>query len=137
VSEISSNSEGKGVLCIEIVPRVQVGICHDTFQFYRCGDTQMFPEHIGLVHISGIERTDLPPDELREPDRGLVFEGDRVGNVQQLQKLISEGYAGYVSIEPFNPAVQQDPSLASKLVASVDYVRAGIGSVSTKSVSRS
>jgi 2-keto-myo-inositol isomerase len=112
-------------------------ICHDAFQFHRCGDTQMFPERVGLVHISGIDRTDLRPDELTEPDRGLVFEGDRVGNVQQLQKLISEGYAGCVSIEPFNPAVQQDPSLASKLAASVDYVRAGIGSVSTKSVSLS
>jgi 2-keto-myo-inositol isomerase len=112
-------------------------ICHDTFQFYRCGDTQMFPERVALVHISGIGRADLRPDELSEPDRGLVFEGDRVGNVQQLQKLISEGYAGYVSIEPFNPAVQQDPSLASKLAASVDYVRAGIGSVSTESVSLS
>ncbi len=102
-------------------------ICHDTFQFYRCGDTRMFPERVGLVHISGIDRTDLRPDELTEPDRGLVFEGDRVGNVKQLQTLISGGYAGYVSIEPFNPAVQQDPTLASKLAASVNYVQAGIG----------
>jgi 2-keto-myo-inositol isomerase len=103
-------------------------ICHDTFQFYRCSDTQMFPEHVGLVHISGIDRGDLSPAELTEPDRGLVFAGDRVGNVQQLQTLISGGYAGYVSIEPFNPMVQQDLSPAAKLAASVDYVRAGIGS---------
>lgn len=98
-------------------------ICHDTFQFYRCGDTRMFPEQIGLVHISGIDRTDLGPAELTEPDRGLVSKADRVGNIQQLQTLMSAGYAGYVSIEPFNPTVQQDPSLASKLRASVDYVR--------------
>ena len=84
-------------------------ICHDTFQFYRCGDAQMFTEQIGLVHISGIERTDLPPDELTEPDRGLVFGNDRVGNVAQLQSLLAAGYRGFVSIEPFNPVVQQDP----------------------------
>jgi 2-keto-myo-inositol isomerase len=110
-------------------------ICHDTFQFYRCGDTQMFPERVGLVHISGIDRTDLRPDELTEPDRGLVFEGDRVGNIQQLQTLISGGYLGYVSVEPFNPVAQQDPNLASKLAASIDYVRAGIGAGSTESLS--
>ena len=99
-------------------------ICHDTFQFYRCGDIQMFPEHVGLVHVSGIDRTDLRPDELTEPDRGLVFVGDRVGNVEQLRTLISAGYEGYVSVEPFNPMVQQDPGLASRLAASIDYVRA-------------
>lgn len=107
-------------------------ICHDTFQFYRCGDTQMFPEHVGLVHISGIDRAGPRPDELTEPDRGLVFVGDRVGNVEQLRTLISAGYGGYVSFEPFNPMVQQDPSLAPRLAASVDYVRATTAAKSTK-----
>jgi 2-keto-myo-inositol isomerase len=101
-------------------------ICHDTFQFYRCGDAQMFTEQIGLVHISGIERTDLPPDELTEPDRGLVFGNDRVGNVAQLQSLLAAGYRGFVSIEPFNPMVQQDPRLASQLGKCINYVRAEI-----------
>jgi 2-keto-myo-inositol isomerase len=104
-------------------------ICHDTFQFYRWGDTEMFPERIGLVHISGIDRTDLPPGELTEPDRGLVSERDRAGNLDQLQKLISGGYSGYVSTEPFNPVVQKDSNLTSKLTRSLDYVRRGIGAV--------
>jgi 2-keto-myo-inositol isomerase len=108
-------------------------ICHDTFQFYRCGDTQMFPERVGLVHISGIDRTDLPADELTEPDRGLVFEGDRAGAIDQLRALISGGYAGYVSVEPFNPAVQRDPDLASKLAASLDYVRTATDAAATQS----
>jgi 2-keto-myo-inositol isomerase len=101
-------------------------ICHDAFQFYRCGDTEMFAERIGLVHISGIDRTDLPPGELTEPDRGLVSKTDRVGNVRQLRALTDGGYTGYVSIEPFNPAVQQDPDLDAKLAACVADVRAGI-----------
>jgi 2-keto-myo-inositol isomerase len=101
-------------------------ICHDAFQFYRCSDTEMFPERIGLVHISGIDRTDLSPGELTEPDRGLVSESDRVGNIRQLRTLIDGGYSGYVSIEPFKPAVQQDPDLPFKLAACVAGVRAGI-----------
>jgi 2-keto-myo-inositol isomerase len=105
-------------------------ICHDAFQFYRCGDTEMFPERIGLVHISGIDRTDLPPGELTEPDRGLVSKTDRVGNIRQLRALIEGGFAGYVSIEPFSPAVQQDPALPAKLAECVADVRAGIESTS-------
>ena len=102
-------------------------ICHDTFQFYRCGDTRMFPERIGLVHISGITRGDLPPHELTEPDRGFVSAGDRAGNVEQLRKLIAGGYQGYISIEPFDPAVQQDPEIASHIRASIEHVSGAIG----------
>lgn len=102
-------------------------LCYDTFQFFRCGDDRLFPEHIGLAHISGIRRADLPPAELSEPDRGLVFPDDRVGNIGQLQALKAAGYGGFISIEPFDPAVQQDPDLAQHLRASLDYVGALIG----------
>jgi 2-keto-myo-inositol isomerase len=44
-------------------------LCFDTFQFFRCGDSVLFPEHVGLAHISGIIRNDLSPNELTEPDR--------------------------------------------------------------------
>ncbi|MGY4752555.1 TIM barrel protein [Pannonibacter sp. Q-1] len=102
-------------------------ICHDTFQFYRCGDTRMFPEHIGLVHISGIAREDLPPHELTEPDRGFVFAGDRAGNIGQLRTLIEGGYQGYISVEPFNPDVQLDPEITAHLKASIDHVSDACG----------
>lgn len=97
-------------------------LCYDTFQFFRCGDDRLFPEHVGLAHISGISRKDLPPADLSEPDRGLIFAGDRVGNVAQMRGLIAAGYKGFVSIEPFDPAVQSDPELAQKLKASLEYV---------------
>ncbi len=97
-------------------------LCHDTFQFFRCGDDRLLPGRIGLVHVSGIARTDLAPDALTEPDRGLIFPGDRVGNLAQLQRLIAAGYDGYVSMEPFDPGVQRDPALARHLRASLDHV---------------
>lgn len=102
-------------------------LCFDTFQYFRCGDTQLVPDHIGLVHISGIARSDLAPGELTEPDRGLVFLDDRVGNVAQLKTLIAAGFAGFVSMEPFSPVTQQDPDLSARLRASLDYVTAAAG----------
>jgi 2-keto-myo-inositol isomerase len=97
-------------------------LCYDTFQFYRCGDTQLFPDRIGLAHMSGITRTDLAPGDLTEPDRELIFVGDRVGNIAQLSALQAAGYDGFVSMEPFSPDVQADPQLAAHLRASLDYV---------------
>ena len=99
-------------------------LCYDTFQYFRCGDTQLFPERIGLAHMSGISRTDLGPAELTEPDRGLIFIDDRVDNVAQLRRLFAAGYAGFVSMEPFSPSVQQDPDLMSRLRASLEFVGA-------------
>lgn len=97
-------------------------LCHDTFQFFRCGDKHLFPERIGLMHMSGIARRDLAPKDLLEPDRGLVFVDDRVGNVAQIKALQNAGYDGFVSMEPFSPAVQNDPELPARLRASLDYV---------------
>ncbi len=102
-------------------------LCYDTFQFFRCGDTRLFPDRIGLAHMSGIARTDLAPAELAEPDRGLIFIGDRVGNIAQLRALQAAGYAGFVSMEPFSPAVQNDPELAARLRASLEYVSTLLG----------
>jgi 2-keto-myo-inositol isomerase len=97
-------------------------LCFDTFQFFRCGDTRLFPDRIGLAHMSGIARSDLAPDALTEPDRGLVFPGDRVDNIGQFRALLAAGYSGTISMEPFSPAVQQDPDLLTHLRASLAYV---------------
>ena len=62
-------------------------LCYDTFQFFRCGDTVLFPPNASvLAHMSGIARTDLAPNELSEPDRVLVEEVDRVDNLRQLRR---------------------------------------------------
>ncbi len=102
-------------------------LCHDTFQFFRCGDDRTFPEHVGLVHVSGIARLDLGPADLTEPDRGFVFPNDRAGNVAQLRALIAGGYDGVVSMEPYSPDTQRDPEIARALRASLDYLAAAMG----------
>jgi 2-keto-myo-inositol isomerase len=97
-------------------------LCFDTFQFFRCGDNAMHYDRIGLAHMSGISRHDLKPDELTEPDRGLVFIDDRVDNIGLLRNLVASGYSGFVSMEPFSPIVQNDPDLVARLRASLEYV---------------
>jgi 2-keto-myo-inositol isomerase len=101
-------------------------LCFDTFQFFRCGDTMLFPEHIGLAHMSGIVRKDLPPHQLTEPDRVLIENTDLVENVKQLRTLKDAGYSGYVSMEPFNVGVQHSPDLQAQLRSSFANVSAGL-----------
>ena len=98
-------------------------LCHDTFQVWRAGDDGLHPDRVGLVHVSGIERTDLGPRALTEPDRVLVGPADRSGALDQLRALVAAGYGGVVSLEPFAPAVTDRPDPAA-LAASLARIAA-------------
>lgn len=101
-------------------------LCYDTFQFFRCGDDRIFADKIALAHMSGISRRDLSPSHLTEPDRGLVEEHDRVDNIGQLKSLIQSGYDGYISMEPFSPAVQHSSELPLRLSKSFALVSSAL-----------
>lgn len=119
----SMNRQAQAVAAVDDIGAwADFQICYDTFQHFRASDDALFPDRIGLVHISGISRADLRPSELTEPDRGFVFLGDRVGNIARLRAMVDAGYHGFVSMEPFSPETQQDPKLAERLRASLDYV---------------
>lgn len=98
-------------------------LCHDTFQFWRCGDARMFPEHFGLVHVSGFPPGPVPREDLTDAGRGLVAAGDRVGNLDQLRAIRAAGYDGWVSMETFDPALPADPDFARRLAESLDLLR--------------
>ena len=102
-------------------------LCYDTFQYFRAGDDGFFPGRVALMHASGITRTDLAPSALLEPDRGLVDARDIAGNIAQIRRMIDAGYAGDVSLEPFDPLVQTAPDLDARLAASVGYMKAELG----------
>jgi 2-keto-myo-inositol isomerase len=119
----SMNRQAQAVAAVDAIDgRSDFQMCYDTFQHFRASDDALFPEHIGLVHISGIARPDLGPTQLTEPDRGFVSPGDRVSNIARLRALLEAGYRGFVSMEPFSPETQQDPQTAERLRASLDYV---------------
>lgn len=110
-------------------------IVHDTFHHYLvaqspasldasdCTKTETFyPEHTGIVHISGVASGSESVDSLRDEHRILVGPSDRLQNIQQLNALFAGGYAGPVSTEAFAPQVHQMSDPETKLTESFDYI---------------
>jgi 2-keto-myo-inositol isomerase len=102
-------------------------LVHDTFHHHLAGESALFPELTGLVHISGVDDPDLATDAMRDADRVLVTERDRLGNLEQIRALRQGGYDGYLSFEPFAAAVQALEDPAPALRASMALVQADAG----------
>jgi 2-keto-myo-inositol isomerase len=98
-------------------------LVHDTFHHFVAGEREVFADFTGLVHVSGIADAALSREDMRDGHRGLVFSDDLIGNVEQLQALRREGYAGAVSFEPFSSSVANAPNIADDLGASIGYLR--------------
>jgi len=87
-------------------------ILYDTFHHYLGPDTAEDVEKkldvslVGLVHASGVE-AELDKGAMKDGHRVLVTNGDRMGNVAQIARLVARGYTGDVSLEPFSSEVQQ------------------------------
>jgi 2-keto-myo-inositol isomerase len=89
-------------------------LLHDTFHHRMAGEARTFPAETGLVHVSGVDDPGTDLAAFGDADRGLVGERDRTGSVGQVRELVAGGYDGFVSFEPFAPAVQRldDPAPA-------------------------
>jgi 2-keto-myo-inositol isomerase len=101
-------------------------ICFDTFQHFRASDGAWDASLVGLVHVSGIVRQDLQPDQLTEPDRGFVTVEDRCDNIGKLKALRESGYAGFVSMEPFSPVIHAMADATAPLASSFAYLRGAL-----------
>jgi 2-keto-myo-inositol isomerase len=97
-------------------------LVHDTFHHYLAGETELFPEWTGLVHISGVEDRSIPLSLIRDSSRVLVRLADIVGNVAQIRALRSGGYRGPFSFEPFAESVHCAADIASALRESLTYL---------------
>jgi 2-keto-myo-inositol isomerase len=97
-------------------------VVHDTFHHFVAGETEMFPQWTGLVHISGVVDRTLTAASMRDPHRVLVTADDMIDNVGQLRKLAAGGYAGVFSFEPFAASVHGSPDIVAELWKSRDYV---------------
>jgi 2-keto-myo-inositol isomerase len=87
-------------------------IVHDTFH-HALGpnpadlvQTPAYVERVGLVHISGVE-SGIPKEQYRDAHRILVGPRDRLDSRGQVRSLMSSGYTGQVSFEPFAAEVQR------------------------------
>ena len=107
---------------IEAVGGKVFKLVHDTFHHTLAHGGPLFPEHTGIVHVSGVVDQEVGVNDMRDPHRVLVTPQDRLGNVEQIAALQAAGWNGPVSFEAFSPEIHalQDPATA--LRASMDHM---------------
>ena len=101
-------------------------LVHDTFHHALAHGGPLFPDHTGIVHVSGVIDQEVGLSDMRDPHRILVTNGDRLGNVEQIAALEAAGWNGPVSYEAFSPAVHAYADPAHELAKSFDVIRQGI-----------
>ena len=101
-------------------------LVHDTFHHTLAHGGPLFPEHTGIVHISGVVDQEVGLADMRDPHRVLVTPGDRLGNVEQIAALQAAGWNGPVSFEAFSPDVHAYGDPAAELARSCDLIRQGL-----------
>lgn len=97
-------------------------IVHDTFHHHLCGEKSFYPEHTGIVHISGVVDNKLKRCDMRDEHRVLVDASDRLGNLEQLSALTDAGFNGPVSVEAFAPKVHQFTDPKAQLCGSFEFI---------------
>lgn len=107
---------GKG--CFKLV--------HDTFHHTLASGGPLFPEHTGIVHVSGVVDQQVGIADMRDPHRVLVTKADRLGNVEQIAALQAAGWNGPVSHEAFSPEVHAHADPAGELARSFEFIRQGL-----------
>ncbi|MBV1725706.1 MAG: TIM barrel protein [Hoeflea sp.] len=98
-------------------------LVHDTFHHHLAGSGPIFPNHTGIVHISGVVDPSLAPEAMQDGHRILVDENDRLRNIEQIRALSAAGYTGAFSYEPFSRAVHTHDDIAWALQESMSFIR--------------
>jgi 2-keto-myo-inositol isomerase len=111
-------------------------IVHDTFHHALVGGGPVFPAYTGIVHISGIVDRTLNLSQMRDEHRVLVDENDRIENVRQLEQLLSAGYAGPVSFEPFAAQVHSLTDPRKAIEKSFYYIETKLATQRSSNASR-
>ncbi len=126
-AECSLRLKSEAVAAIDaVVQGERFKLVHDTFHHFVAGETALFPERTGLVHISGVEDRAVPREAMRDPHRVLVGPGDLIDNLGQLRALAKGGYRGPASFEPFAAEVAGSADIAGDLSASIAFVADGL-----------
>jgi 2-keto-myo-inositol isomerase len=109
-------------------------ILYDTFHHHIGPDTDREIDkafaagQAALIHVSGVE-VQIPKESFRDSHRLLPSAEDRLRSGKQVARMVSLGYRGDISFEPFSVSVQKmdGKALAAALKASMAY----LGSVTT------
>ncbi len=97
-------------------------LVHDTFHHTLAHGGPYFPEHTGIIHISGVVDKTVTTGQMSDAHRVLVDGDDVLGNAEQIRALQAAGYAGPVSYEAFSPQVHALSDPGAALRASMDYL---------------
>ncbi|MBL9058566.1 MAG: TIM barrel protein [Mangrovicoccus sp.] len=101
-------------------------LVHDTFHHRLAGETEVFPDRTGLVHISGVVDPGIAVADMLDAHRVLVDGADRLENLPQAARLLALGYAGPFSFEPFATEVHDRTDIEAALASSMAHVAQGI-----------
>lgn len=99
-------------------------LTHDTFHHHLAGESAMFADRTGLVHISGVEDPAVSVSDMRDSHRVLVGPKDRLGNIAQIRALRAADYAGPLSFEPFAAELRTLKDPARAIGTSMEFIRA-------------
>lgn len=99
-------------------------LLHDTFHHHLAGETEVFPDWTGLVHISGVTDPDVAVGDMLDAHRVLVDDADRLENLSQIRALLDAGYDGPFSFEPFATEVHEAADPKGAIKASMAFVSA-------------
>jgi len=101
-------------------------LVHDTFHHHLAGEPELFPSMTGLVHISGVTDRSVSVSDMLDDHRVLIDEHDRIDNVGQIRALLSVGFSGLFSFEPFAPSVHGLADPAKALDDSMTFIRSAV-----------
>jgi 2-keto-myo-inositol isomerase len=123
----SLRSKAEAVDAIEAVGgRGRFKLVHDTFHHHLAGGGAIFPDHTGIVHISGVVDPSLTAEEMQDGHRILVDARDRLGNIAQIRELLDAGYEGAFSYEPFSAEVHAMADPAAAIAESFAFIEKGV-----------
>ena len=66
-------------------------LVHDTFHHHLAGETEVFADWTGLVHISGVTDPDVAVEAMLDPHRVLVDGADRLENINGIFARMHRG----------------------------------------------
>ena len=99
---------------------------HDTFHHTLAHGGAYFPDHTGIIHISGVVDQTVTLGQMTDEHRILVDGADRLGNIDQIAALQAVGFTGPISFEAFSPQVHASPTPQADLAASIQFIRDGM-----------
>lgn len=102
--------------------RDHIRLVHDTFHHHLAGGGPVFPDHTGLVHVSGVTDSHVATGDLQDAHRVLVDGQDRLGNIAQITALLRGGYEGPISIEAFSPDIHALSDPKDALSRSIHFI---------------